>query len=135
MTEGDVATAPATPAPDHDPVVDRLAEGLAARGVPLAGARVLLLGLPECRDGEASAVPPLAALLHAAGALVRAVTPHAATAAHPAGLLCVPLTARELSEADAVVLLAAPGDAERPLVERWAAYVHDARPAPRTPRT
>ncbi|MEU6444560.1 hypothetical protein [Streptomyces sp. NPDC047046] len=132
MTEGDVAPAPATPTPDHDPVVDRLAEGLAARGVPLAGARVLLLGLPEYRDSEVSAVPPLAGLLHAAGALVRAVAPHAATAAHPAGLLCVPLTARELSEADAVVLLAAPRETDRPLVERWAAYVHDARAAPRT---
>ncbi|WP_435193491.1 hypothetical protein [Streptomyces sp. NRRL F-5630] len=135
MTEGDVAAALAHSAPGPGRVVDRLAEGLAARGVALAGARVLLLGLLEHRGNGAHPAPPLAALLHAAGALVRAVAPRAATSAHPAGLLCVPLTARELSEADAVVLLAAPGDPERVLVDRWAAYVLDARTGAGTPRT
>ncbi|WP_431037028.1 hypothetical protein ACQYWQ_22580 [Streptomyces sp. P6-2-1] len=118
--------------------MSRLAEGLAARGVALVGARVLLLGLARGSGdggGGGAPVPPLARLLHAAGAHVRAAVAHAATSAHPAGLLCVPLTARELSEADAVVVLAAPREADRALVERWAAYVLDARPTPRTPRT
>ncbi|EFG64592.1 hypothetical protein [Streptomyces sp. SPB074] len=135
MTEAHAVTAPADAADDDDPVVHRLTQGLAARGVALTGARVLLLGLPEC-DGRGTSrapnpAPTLVARLHAAGTLVRAVAPNAATAAHPAGLLCVPLTARELYDADAVILLAPPGDAARALVERWATYVLNACPAPR----
>jgi UDP-N-acetyl-D-glucosamine dehydrogenase len=90
-------------------VVSRLAAAATARGRPLAGARVLLLGLAYKKntgDDRESPAVQVARLLADRGALVRAADPHVrgACAADPA-VVRVELTRDELAQADVVVLL------------------------------
>ncbi len=92
--------------PDY--VVRRLAVALNARGLPLRGRRVLLLGLAYKRNtGDARETPagPIARLLQDRGAAVRAADPHVAEDAFAPEVARVDVTPDELAAADAVVLL------------------------------
>lgn len=114
--------------PGH--VVNRLMTGLNQRGRALKGARLLLLGLAykantgDMRDSPAAEV---ASRLHALGAQVRAVEPHAEADRIPAGVEVVHLTEAELRAADAAVVLTDHDGIDYDLVVRSARYVFDAR--------
>src|SRR5581483_607905 len=111
-------------------VVDRVVAGLNRRGKPLLGARLLLLGLSYKRDtGDVRESPALlvAEAFAAAGARLRAVEPYAEPHRVPCGIDLVDLTALELAEADAVVLLTDHSEFDYELVERMADYVFDTR--------
>jgi UDP-N-acetyl-D-glucosamine dehydrogenase len=111
-------------------VADRLWRGLNSRGKPLSGARLLLLGLsykPDSGDVRESPALAVAEALGELGASVRAVEPYAPSDQIPFAITLVPLTERELAEADAVVVLTDHSDFDYRLVERTAAYVFDTR--------
>ncbi|MFF9869576.1 nucleotide sugar dehydrogenase [Streptomyces sp. NPDC013953] len=117
---------------EHMPeyVVRRVEGGLAGLGRPLAGARVLVLGLAYKKNtGDVRESPAVivAELLMARGARVRAVEPHADPRLLPPRVLCVDLTEAEIAATDAVVVLTDHDDLDYGLVERHAAYVFDAR--------
>ncbi|MDG4863785.1 nucleotide sugar dehydrogenase [Streptomyces sp. T-3] len=111
--------------PEH--VVRRVEAGL---GRPLAGARVLVLGLAYKKNtGDVRESPAVAVceVLHGRGARVRAVEPYADPRELPAEVLCVDLTAAELREADAVVVTTDHDVFDYELVAREAPYVLDTR--------
>jgi UDP-N-acetyl-D-glucosamine dehydrogenase len=93
--------------PDY--VVHRLMLGLNARGRPVNGARILLLGLAYKKNtGDARESPAVrvAQLLTGMGAQVRAADPHVVEATPVDGIVTrVDPVPEELSGADAVVLL------------------------------
>lgn len=93
--------------PDY--VVHRLMMGFNSRGLPVKGARILLLGLAYKKNtGDARESPAVrvAQLLTGMGAELRAADPHVVEAtAVDAVVTRVDVTPEELSAADAVVLL------------------------------
>ncbi len=107
-------------------VVSRIGLGLNARGRPVNGSRVLVLGLAykknvgDLRESPATVV---ADLLGRLGATVRAAEPYAAVASVP----LVDLTADEVAEADVVVVLADHDCFDYEMVEGTARYVFDTR--------
>lgn len=117
---------------EHMPeyVVGRIEGGLAGLGRPLAGARVLVLGLAYKKntgDVRESPAATVAELLMARGARVRAVEPYADAQLLPPGVLCVELTEAEIATTDAVIVLTDHDGLDYGLVERHATYVFDAR--------
>ena len=114
--------------PDH--VVQRLMEGLNERGLPVRGQRVLLLGLAYKRNtGDARETPsvPIARRLVELGAEVVAVDPHVVDDHVPPGVRRVELSAEELADAAAVVLLVDHEGFDLDLVADVATYVLDTR--------
>jgi UDP-N-acetyl-D-glucosamine dehydrogenase len=114
--------------PEH--VVHRLMVGLNARGRPVKGARLLLLGLAYKRntgDMRDSPAVDVATRLHGLGAQVRAVEPYAELHHIPAGVTVVDLTEHELRTADAVVVVTDHDSLDYDLVARTAPYVFDTR--------
>ena len=111
-------------------VVGRLMEGLSKRGKALNGARLLLLGLsykPDTGDVRESPAIEIAEALGKLGARIRAVEPFAEPERVPCGIALVRLTERELTAADAVVVLTDHSGCDYRLVERTAGYVFDTR--------
>jgi nucleotide sugar dehydrogenase len=117
---------------DHMPdyVVRRLMLALNERGLALRDREVLLLGLAYKRNtGDARESPALvvAERLVALGARVRAVDPYVGDAWVPAGVRRVELSAAELAQADAVVVLTDHDAFDWELVAARAGYVFDTR--------
>ncbi|GGP82558.1 nucleotide sugar dehydrogenase [Streptosporangium pseudovulgare] len=114
--------------PDH--VVHRLILALNRQGRPLRGSRVLLLGLAykanagDCRESPAIEV---ARALVKLGADVRAADPHVDAYLAPPGIELVAATERELSEADAVVVLTDHDRFDYERVQRVSPFVFDTR--------
>ena len=115
--------------PDY--VVRRLIAALNRRKRSVNGSTVLLLGLAYKKNsGDARESPArrVASLLLDMGAEVRAADPHVVEDAHvDARVARVALSAEQLAEADAVVLLADHDDFDLDLVARHAPYVLDTR--------
>ncbi|EIV93302.1 nucleotide sugar dehydrogenase [Frankia sp. QA3] len=114
--------------PDH--VVRRVTEMLNARHLPVAGSRILLLGLAYKKNtGDAREAPAtrIAGLLADLGAEVRAVDPHVDPARLPARVTLVEADAGELAAADLVVLLVDHDAFDRETVARHARLVLDTR--------
>jgi UDP-N-acetyl-D-glucosamine dehydrogenase len=111
-------------------VVQRIMLGLNGRGLPVNGARLLLVGLAykkntgDLRDSPAVDV---ATRLRALGAEVRAVEPHADLRKVPAGLAVVELTEAEVAGSDAVIVVTDHDMVDYDLITRSASYVFDAR--------
>ncbi len=117
---------------DHMPdyVVRRLTYGLNRRRKAVNGSRILLLGLAYKRNTSDSRESPsrlVAERLVALGADIRAVDTHVALGVLPAGIELVSLTAEELRQADAVIMLTDHSDFDLDLVAAHAAYVLDTR--------
>lgn len=118
---------------DHMPgyVVQRLIHGFNERGRALKDARVLLLGLaykPDTGDARESPSARVVDGLLSMGAVVRAVDPHVVEdATVDQRLSRVELTEKELTEADAVVLLTDHAAFDYELVAQHASYVLDCR--------
>ncbi|HYF47465.1 MAG TPA: nucleotide sugar dehydrogenase, partial [Acidimicrobiales bacterium] len=113
-------------------VVRRLQTALNERGVPVHGRQILLVGLAYKRNtGDAREAPagPIARLLHDLGADVRGTDPHVDDDAFGAELRRVELTAEEVADADAVLVLADHDAFDLDLVARHATYVLDTRHA------
>ncbi|MFC9670023.1 nucleotide sugar dehydrogenase [Streptomyces sp. NPDC056949] len=112
-------------------VVRRVTEALNNRGLPVNGARILLLGLAYKADtGDTRHAPALtiAQLLSALGAQMQIADPHVD------GILDIAphtrlahVTATNLAAADAVVLLTDHSAFDHQLIERHAPYVLDCR--------
>ncbi|CAJ60707.1 MULTISPECIES: nucleotide sugar dehydrogenase [Frankia] len=114
--------------PDH--VVRRVTEMLNARHLPVAGSRILLLGLAYKRNtGDAREAPAtrVAGLLADLGAEVRAADPHVDPARLPARVTLVEAGAAELAAADLVVVLVDHDAFDRDTVARHARLVLDTR--------
>jgi UDP-N-acetyl-D-glucosamine dehydrogenase len=116
---------------DHMPdyVVRRLISALNRERRALNGATLLLLGLSYKKNtGDARESPAIrvAQLLVAAGAKVRAVDPHVLPEQVPSGIEIADLTAEEVGQADAVVLLVDHDEFDLGLLGN-AGYVFDAR--------
>jgi UDP-N-acetyl-D-glucosamine dehydrogenase len=112
--------------PDY--VVRRIQLALNQRGRTVNGARILLLGLAYKRNtGDAREAPgvAIAQSLAALGADVRVVDPHLSSASVPYPL--VELTAGELEDADATVLVTDHDAFDYDLVAERATYVLDTR--------
>ena len=112
--------------PDY--VVSRLAAAMNERGQPISGRRFLVLGLSYKRNsGDTRHAPAvqIARRLHSLGGLVRAVDPLAPDRATPEGVARTELTAAELTEADAVVLLVDHDAFDYGLVEDASTFVFD----------
>ncbi|MEH0936443.1 nucleotide sugar dehydrogenase [Micromonospora psammae] len=120
--------------PEH--VTQRVMAGLNRAGRSANGARLLLLGLAykkntgDLRDSPAVDV---AQRLLALGAEVRAVEPYAEPQHIPGGVTVVDLTEREVTAADAVVVVTDHDSFDYELVTRHARYVFDARDRCRGP--
>jgi UDP-N-acetyl-D-glucosamine dehydrogenase len=117
---------------DHMPeyVVRRLTEALNRRSRAVNGARILLLGLAYKRNtGDARESPArrVIELLVGLGADVRAVDPYIVEAHVDPRVTRTDLTAEELGQADAVVLLTDHDSIDVDLVVREARYVLDCR--------
>lgn len=114
--------------PQH--VVHRVMVGLNRRGLPLAGSRILLLGLAykkntgDMRDSPAVEV---AVGLQKLGARVYAADPHADLQHIPAGIGLVDLTEAEVRKAQAVVLLTDHDAFDYESLPGWAEYLFDTR--------
>jgi UDP-N-acetyl-D-glucosamine dehydrogenase len=114
-------------------VVGRITHGLNARGKPLRGSRILLLGLafkPDTADTREAPAFEIARQLDALGAEVRAADPHVHEELTPAeGMspMRVELTPDELRGADAVILVTDHGAFDYGMIEACAPYVFDAR--------
>ena len=117
-------------------VIDKLAEALAARGVELEGARVLVLGLAyknDVADPRESPAFEILAELERRGALAGYHDPHVATAPamrswpdlEPRDSL--PLTAELLEAQDAVLVVTAHSGVDYDLVRRHAPLIVDTR--------
>ncbi|MCM3925013.1 nucleotide sugar dehydrogenase [Frankia sp. AiPs1] len=114
--------------PDH--VVRRVTEMLNARRLPVAGSRILLLGLAYKRNtGDAREAPAtrVAGLLADLGAEVHAADPHVDPARLPARVTLVEAGAAELAAADLVVMLVDHDAFDRETVARHARLVLDTR--------
>ncbi|THJ64464.1 nucleotide sugar dehydrogenase [Candidatus Frankia alpina] len=114
--------------PDH--VVRRVTEMLNARHLPVAGTRILLLGLAYKRNtGDAREAPAtrVAGLLADLGADVRAADPHVDPARLPARVTLVEAAPAELAAADLVVVLVDHDAFDRDTVTRHARLVLDTR--------
>jgi UDP-N-acetyl-D-glucosamine dehydrogenase len=104
--------------------------GLNARRKPVNGSRILLIGLAYKKNtGDIRESPAVAVALglRALGADVRAVEPFAEAHHTPASVRLVELTAHEVSEADAVVVLTDHDVFDYGLLETHASYVFDTR--------
>lgn len=117
---------------DHMPdyVIRRLQAGLNARGRPVKGQRVLLLGLAYKKNtGDARETPArrIASQLLALGAEVRAIDPHVAAYDFPEGVKPVSLDVAELASADVVVLLVDHDKFDLDLLRTTRTYVLDTR--------
>ncbi len=115
-------------------VVARLEAGLAERGVMLAGARVLVLGVsykPDVDDLRESPALEILALLRERGAEITYHDPHAPTLPrvrkYDFGLSSVPLTAAVVETHDAVVIATDHAAVDYALVFGAAPLVVDAR--------
>ncbi len=115
--------------PDY--VVQRLAEALGRRGLPVAGSRVLLLGLTykiNATDLRESPSTRVAELLINLGAEVRGAEPNLPEGDDTRlGVPLVDATAQEIAAADAVVLLMDHARFDLPMIEKNAPYVLDCR--------
>ncbi|MFI6083897.1 nucleotide sugar dehydrogenase [Streptomyces sp. NPDC051217] len=115
--------------PDH--VVQRLLLAFNARRRPLAGSRVLLLGLaykPNTGDARESPALRVAELLLGMGADVRAADPYVVEAVTvDSKLVRCDFSAQELTAADAVVLLTDHDAFDYELVARSSDFVLDCR--------
>jgi UDP-N-acetyl-D-glucosamine dehydrogenase len=114
--------------PDY--VVRRLMLALNDRGLPVKGARILLLGLAYKKNtGDARESPAVrvAQLLAGMGAQVRAADPHVAQAPLDPAVARVEPTPAEITAADAVVLLTDHDEFSRAEIGSRAAYVLDCR--------
>ncbi|MER5866658.1 nucleotide sugar dehydrogenase [Kitasatospora sp. NPDC002040] len=111
-------------------VVQRLVDGLKGRGRPVAGARVLLLGLTykiNATDLRESPAARVAALLTGLGAQVRGAEPNLPHGTTALGVPLVDATEQELAASDAVVLLMDHDRFDLTAVEKHARYVLDCR--------
>ncbi len=115
--------------PDY--VARRLVAALNKRRKAVNGSRILLLGLAYKKNsGDARESPArrVASLLLDMGADVRAADPHVVEDAHvDSRVRMVPLTAEQVADSDAVVLLADHDDFDLDLVLEHAPYVLDTR--------
>ncbi len=117
-------------------VVERTGEALAARSMPLAGARVLVLGLaykPDIDDVRESPALEIITLLRAAGATVQYADPHVPNT-HPMrhydlGMTSIELTPEALAACDAAVLVTDHAAFDYPLIAQHAPLVVDTRNA------
>jgi UDP-N-acetyl-D-glucosamine dehydrogenase len=117
-----------TAMPAH--VVARVAESLSERDRPLAGSRILLLGLAykkNSSDLRESPALEVARLFDEQGARVRVSEPHVPADLIPSHLALVSPTEQEVRGADAVVLLADHDAFDYPMIQRVARYVFDTR--------
>lgn len=119
-------------------VVDRLAGALGVRGVALAGARVLVLGLaykPDIDDVRESPSFEIISLLKEAGSIVDYSDPYVpatwAGRRHDLRMSGVPLTAESLEYYDAVVICTAHRAFDYPLIARHSRLIVDTRDAMR----
>jgi UDP-N-acetyl-D-glucosamine dehydrogenase len=114
-------------------VVRRVVTGLSARGVPIEGARILLVGLafkPDTADARESPALTIASLLGSAGATVRAADPHVVASLvdlSGRGIELVELTVRELEVSDAVIIVTDHASFDYGAILAHASYVFDAR--------
>ena len=111
-------------------VVGRIAAGLGRRGRPLAGSRLLLLGLtykPNSSDLRESPAMQIASELARRGADVRAAEPVAPAELIPADLILTRPDDNELAAADAVVVLADHDCFDYELITERAGYIFDTR--------
>jgi UDP-N-acetyl-D-glucosamine dehydrogenase len=115
--------------PDY--VVHRIMMSFNAKGRPVRGARILLLGLAYKKNtGDARESPAVrvAKLLAAMGAELRAADPHVVERTPVDGLvLRVEPDPAELTDADAVVLLTDHDAFDYQSVQRYARFVFDCR--------
>jgi len=115
--------------PDY--VVHRLMMAFNSRGLPIKGARILLLGLAYKKNtGDARESPAVrvAQLLIAMGAQVRAADPHVVEAtAIDESVTRVDLTREEVTSADAVVLLTDHDGFDLDDIARHARFFFDCR--------
>jgi len=117
-------------------VVERTREALAARSTPLAGARVLVLGLaykPDVDDVRESPALEIITLLRAAGATVQYADPHVPST-HPMrnydlGMTSIELTPETLAACDAAVLVTDHKAFNYALIAQHAPLVVDTRNA------
>ena len=117
---------------DHMPeyVVRRLVVGLNRHKKAVNGSRILLLGLAykaNTSDARESPAVVVAERLLALGAEVRAVDPHVVESHVHRDVKRVDLTAAEVSEADAVILLTDHAEFDLEFVSAHAKYVLDTR--------
>src|SRR5262249_20765046 len=113
---------------DHMPdyVAQRINLNLNERGLPVKGARVLLLGLAYKRNtGDARESPSrrLAELLLNRGAALRVADPHTSDVYVPNGAVRVEPTPDELESADLVVFLVDHDEFDKGAVERHSGHV------------
>ena len=114
--------------PQH--VVHRIVLGLNERRRAVNGTRILLLGLAYKRNvGDLRESPAVAVAeeLRRLGAQVATVEPFAEVGQLPAGIELVTLTEEQLTQAEAVVILADHDQFDYHLVERCASYIFDTR--------
>jgi UDP-N-acetyl-D-glucosamine dehydrogenase len=117
---------------DHMPdyVVRRLVAAFNRQGKAALGRRILLLGVSFKRNvADAREAPSrrIARLLTDMGADLRANDPHVASDEFPPGVAPAELTADELAESDAVVVLVDHDAFDPDLVVQHARYVLDTR--------
>jgi nucleotide sugar dehydrogenase len=111
-------------------VVHRVSHGLNARGLPINGSRVLLLGLSyKANIGDVRESPALKIARHLCdlGANVRAADMHVPMRSVPSDVAIVTATASEVSWADAVIVLCEHNDFDFSMVAKTASYVFDTR--------
>jgi UDP-N-acetyl-D-glucosamine dehydrogenase len=115
--------------PEH--VVAKLVEGLDVRGKPLKGSEILLLGVAYKRDIEDVRESPALAiinLLNAKAAKVKYHDPHVPilrSCRLPTEMLSIELTARNISTADAVLIVTDHQQVDYQLVLQHAQLVVD----------
>ncbi len=112
--------------PDH--VVQRVTEGLNRLSKPVQGSNILALGLAykkNSSDARESPAARVVQLLSALGAHVCVVDEHVAAHNLLGCVQRVELTARQIREADAVILLTAHDDVDYALVQREANWIFD----------
>ncbi|MFC6016904.1 nucleotide sugar dehydrogenase [Plantactinospora solaniradicis] len=111
-------------------VAQRVMAGLNTRGRPLNGATLLMIGLAYKKntgDLRDSPAVDLANRLHALGARVRAVEPHADPQQIPAWVTVVEPTEPEVRAADAVIVVTDHDGVDYESITRTASYVFDSR--------
>jgi UDP-N-acetyl-D-glucosamine dehydrogenase len=111
-------------------VVRRIIDGLNKVGRSVHGAKVLILGIAYKKNSSDAREAPATRVVHslmALGAEVRAVDPLVAERRLAGEAVRVRLTADEVRDADAVVLLTDHDDVDYSLVEREARWVLDCR--------